>query len=114
MADASQLWHVTLTLGGERQDARDVRASLERLMAEHPFTTSVRYGERRAEIQYWEESGDLVDAASLALRLWREHRQSAGLPDWQVIGLEVLDRDTYQRRDGTRPMAAAAVAPQRF
>jgi hypothetical protein len=52
----------------------------------------------------------------LALRLWNEHRGSAGLPRWEVIGLEVLDRDTFYMRvdEGTapRPIAdAGAVRP---
>ena len=67
-----------------------------RLLAERPFIHSLRYDEGRAEVRYWEESADMVDAASLALRMWNEHRTSADLPDWKVVGLEVVDRDTYR------------------
>ena len=34
----------------------------------------------------------MLDVASLALRLWNEHRESAGLPRWEVVGLEVVER----------------------
>lgn len=92
------MWHVTLTVGGLRSDAGEVRAGLERLAHERPFLLSARYADDRAEVRYWEEARDLDDAAALALRLWGEHRGSAGLPPWRVIGLEVVDRDTFQRR----------------
>jgi hypothetical protein len=92
------MWHVTLTVGGARADAAEVRAGLERLADERPFLLSARYADDRAEVRYWEEARDLDDAASLALRLWGEHRGTAGLPPWRVIGLEVVDRDTFQRR----------------
>jgi hypothetical protein len=47
---------------------------------------------------YWDEGETLVDASSLALRVWNEHRGSAGLPRWQVLGLEVLERDVFRER----------------
>ncbi len=34
----------------------------------------------------------------MALRLWPEHRVSAGLPDWSVVGIEVVDRATVEHR----------------
>ena len=93
------LWHVTLTVGGDAQAPSDVRAAMERLSDERPFMLSGRYAAERAEFSYWEEAGDCADAAALALRLWGEHRVSAGLPAWSVCGLEVLSREEYQRRD---------------
>jgi hypothetical protein len=30
--------------------------------------------------------------------MWADHQRSAGLPDWRVVGLEVVDRDTARRR----------------
>ena len=93
------LWHVTLTVGGDAQATSDVRAAMQRLSDERPFMLSGRYGAERAELSYWEEAGDCADAAALALRLWFEHRRTAGLPDWSVCGLEVLSREEYVRRD---------------
>jgi len=93
------LWHVTLTVGGHAHPPTEVRAAMERLSDERPFMLSGRYSGERAEFSYWEEAGDCSDAAALALRLWGEHRRTAGLPDWSVCGLEVLARDEYIRRD---------------
>ena len=56
----------------------------------------------RAEVRYWEEAGNCGDAAALALRLWGEHRASAELPAWQVLGLEVVDESVHRERGGTR------------
>ena len=42
----------------------------------------------------------MLDVASLAMRLWNEHRDSANLPRWEVVGLEVLEKDL---RDARRP-----------
>jgi len=41
----------------------------------------------------------------MALRLWADHRDSAGLPPWTVVGLEVLDRGTVRER-GARGLVA--------
>lgn len=98
MTDFPRLWHVTVTVAGRPHDADAVRAGLERLEGERPFMHSLRYRSSRAELQYWEEATGMLDAASLALRLWMEHRDTCGLPDWEVVGLEVLERDTLQQR----------------
>ena len=39
----------------------------------------------------------MLDVASLAMRVWNEHRESANLPRWEVVGLEVLEKNV---RDG--------------
>ena len=39
----------------------------------------------------------MLDVASLAMRVWNEHRESANLPRWEVVGLEVLEKTV---RDG--------------
>lgn len=107
---ARHLWHVTLTVVGDPCDPSEVRAALERLTEEQPFLLAARYGTDRAELQYWEEARDLEDAAALALRLWGEHRSSAGLPPWRVAGLEVVDRETHQHRStprATPPLVSA-------
>lgn len=101
----SGLWHVTLTVAGVEQPAADVLAALERLSAERPFFLSGRYDGCHAELRYWEEAQDCSDACAMALRVWFEHRESAGLPPWRIVALEVVARDEHQRRDG------AALAP---
>lgn len=108
-APVARLWHVTLTVGGEQVDAADMRNGLERLSQERPFLLSARYSAVRAELRYWEEAVCLDDAAAMALRLWGEHRGSAGLPAWQVTGLEVVERDTFQWQAGQRTSQPALV-----
>jgi hypothetical protein len=103
-ADEATMWHVTVTMGGAPVNPLDVRAGLERLSLERPFLLTARYAADRAEVRYWEEARDIDDAAALALRLWGEHRRTAGLPPWRVIGLEVIDRRTWQRRAGARSL----------
>ncbi len=111
----ARLWHVTVTVAGDRQNVVATKAALTRLLAERPFIHSARYDDRRAEIRYWEESQDMLDAASLALRLWNEHRASADLPDWKVVGLEVVDQDIYKARGVAAAVkVAVGVVPQPF
>lgn len=98
MEELGRLWHVTLTVGGAEVEPLIVRNALRRLSHQRPFLHSLRYAGSRAEIQYWEEAQDLVDAGSLALRVWNEHRETAGLPRWEVIGLEVLERQLFLSR----------------
>ena len=110
----SRLWHVTVTVSGEPQDLSLTHNALGRLQRERPFIHSLRYDEDRAEVSYWEEGEEMIDAASLALRMWNEHRVSAELPAWQVVGLEVIDRETYQARHMMVPLAEVEAAPRRF
>lgn len=55
-------------------------------------------------------------AAAVALRLWGEHRQTAGLPPWEIVGLEVIDRATYHQRiaAGYGPAPATPVGVHPF
>ncbi|MEU5607394.1 hypothetical protein ACI2L4_07470 [Streptomyces sparsogenes] len=110
-AEAGRLWHVTLSLSGAEAPLRDVRQALERLAEDHPFLLTSRYANDHAEIRYWEEARDLHDAAAVALRLWGEHRATAKLPPWEIVGLEVIDRDTYHQRvaEGYGPPPASPV-----
>jgi hypothetical protein len=101
---AARLWHVTLTVGGETVPVAEIRAALERLAAEHRFLLDGRYADDRAELRYWEEAEYLEDAAAMALRLWGEHRASAQLPRWEVLGLEVLERETFHKRGRSRDL----------
>lgn len=113
VSEDSRLWHVTITVAGASHDAAVVHDALARLAQERQFLHSLRYGPDTAEISYWEEAEGMLDAASLALRVWREHRDTAGLPEWEVVGLEVLERDTFQRRAGSSSGAVVSVADAR-
>lgn len=109
--EASRLWHVTLSVSGAEAPVQEVRRALEQLAHDHPFLLTSRYANDHAEIRYWEEARDLHDAAAVALRLWGEHRSSAGLPPWEIVGLEVIDRETYHQRvaEGYGPPPASRV-----
>lgn len=98
MSELSRLWHVTVTVAGEAIEPLVVRNCLRRLNDQRPFLHSLKYAAGRAEIQYWEEAMSLLDASSLALRVWNEHRESAGLPRWEVVCLEVLERQIFLSR----------------
>jgi hypothetical protein len=93
-----RLWHVTVTVAGDSVEPLIVRNALRRLSDQRPFLLSLKYSAGRAEIRYWEEAESLLDAASLGLRVWNEHRESAGLPRWEVVGLEVVERPIYLDR----------------
>ena len=106
-----RLWHVTLTVAGPAVPTEEVRTGLERLGVDHPFLMSGRYASDRAEVRYWEEAPDVHDALAMALRLWGEHRNTAGLPNWSIVGLEVVDRETYRMRGGQTPLVSPGVRP---
>ncbi|MEU8529633.1 MULTISPECIES: hypothetical protein [Streptomyces] len=112
----SKLWHITLSVSGPEAPLKEVRRGLEQLAHDHPFLLTSRYANDHAEIRYWEEARDLHDAAAVALRLWGEHRQTAKLPPWEIVGLEVIDRETYHQRiaEGYGPPPAAPVGVHPF
>lgn len=113
MPGSSRFWHVTVTLSGPAQEPDSVRAALVRLGDQHAFLSRARYSGSQAEISYWEEADELADAAALALRVWQEHRRSAGLPRWDVVGLEILERGVAGANTDKRPpTGAGAVAPR--
>ncbi|MBM9508322.1 hypothetical protein [Actinacidiphila acididurans] len=114
--DPARLWHVTLSVAGPRTPLAEVRRGLEQLAHDHPFLLTSRYATDHAEVRYWEEARDVHDAAAMALRLWGEHRSTAGLPPWETVGLEVIDRDTYHQRlaEGYGPPPAAPVGVHPF
>ncbi|ARF61695.1 MULTISPECIES: hypothetical protein [Streptomyces] len=107
----SKLWHITLSVSGAEAPLAEVRRGLEQLAHDHPFLLTSRYANDHAEIRYWEEARDLHDAAAVALRLWGEHRSTARLPPWAIVGLEVIDRETYHLRvaEGYGPPPASPV-----
>ncbi|WP_371481568.1 hypothetical protein [Kitasatospora sp. NBC_00315] len=96
--DQARLWHVVLSVAGESTALSALRAGLERLAHDHSFFLTARYAADHAELRYWEQARDLHDAAAIALRLWGEHKATAGLPPWEIVGLEVVDRATYHQR----------------
>lgn len=98
MVEGCRLWHVTVTVAGEVVEPLVARNALRRLAEQRPFLHSLKYAAGGAEIQYWEQAESLLDASSLALRVWNEHRDSAGLPRWEVVGLEVLERPVFLSR----------------
>lgn len=115
-AVSPHLWFVTVTVAGDVVDAQSIRSGLERLSHEHPFLLSGRYAPDRAEVRYWEEGPNAQSVLDLAVGLWAEHRDSAGLPDWDVVGVEVIDRETFHRRGrhvghGPGLIAAGGVSP---
>lgn len=114
--DLPRLWHVTLSVSGPEAPLKEVRRGLEQLAHDHPFLLTSRYANDHAEIRYWEEARDLHDAAAVALRLWGEHRRTAGLPPWEIVGLEVIDRQTYHLRiaEGFGPPPATPVGVHPF
>jgi hypothetical protein len=98
VADDARLWHITVTVSGSPMEPLIVRGALQRFSALRPFLTSLRFSADRAEIVYWDEAETLVDAASLALRLWNEYRDEAALPSWTVVGLEVVEQEAWRVR----------------
>lgn len=95
---ARSMWHITLTVAGDAVPAPVIKAALERLSTEHPFLLAGRYSADRAEVRYWEEAPDISAAIRIAVLLWDEHAASAQLPPWRVVGVEVVDRETFHRR----------------
>ena len=112
----SRLWHVVLSVAGRATPLTELKRGLEQLAHDHtPFLTA-RYAVDHGEIRYWEQAEDLQDAAAMALRLWGEHKASAQLPPWEIVGLEVVDRSTYHKRiaEGYGPPPAAPVGVHPF
>jgi hypothetical protein len=91
-------WHVTLTLSGDPVEPMIVRGAMHRLDEERPFLDSVKATGTTAEIQFWDEGDTMLDVASLAMRLWNEHRDSANLPRWEVVGLEIVEKCVRETR----------------
>jgi hypothetical protein len=108
------LWHVVVTVSGTPMEPLIVRGALQRLSEERPFLSRLRFASDRAEICYWDEGGSMLDVASLALRLWNEHRDSARLPSWEVVGLEVVERDVRTSREQFETLTDLLVVPQPF
>lgn len=112
------LWHVTLTLHGQPQRPEHLRSALQELAFHHGFDLSARFSPDTVELRYWDEGQDCRVVVGHALELWEEHREDRDLPSWPVVGVEVLDRPSFQRRwpdaegsdllaPGVRPLGSA-------
>ena len=71
---------------------------MQRLSDERPLLDSVISNGKSVEIQFWDQGENMLDVASLAMRLWNEHRESARLPNWEVVGLEIVEKDLRETR----------------
>jgi hypothetical protein len=111
---SGRLWHVTLTVAGDPVEPMLVRGALSRLLEERPFIDTVEFTGSGAELQFWDEGTEMLDVASLALRLWAEHRESAGLPSWEIVGLEVVEKSIRESRMTSGHSAAHSSAPLHF
>jgi hypothetical protein len=107
--DEPALWFVTITVSGERVPPGSVYEALQRLSLEQPFLVSAGYASTRAEVRYWDESVDIRGAVDQALSLWSEHQESAQLPHWKVVGVEVVDKRTARRRWDDAPTMSIGV-----
>src|SRR5512144_801067 len=107
--DEPALWFVTITVSGERVPPESVFEALQRLSLEQPFLVSAGYASTRAEVRYWDESVDIKGAVEQALELWSEHEESAQLPRWKVVGVEVVDKRTARRRWDDAPTMSIGV-----
>ena len=101
-------WHVTVTVAGDPVEPLLMRSALLRFSEERPFLESMRFTSSGAEIKFWDEAELMIDVASLALRLWNEHRDSAGLPRWEVVGLEVVERAIHRNRGEGREVLSGS------
>lgn len=96
-------WRVTVTVSGEPMEPLMVRAALLRLAYEHPFMDSTVYTDREAELVFLDQGEKIDQIAQLATTLWEEHRVSAGLPDWEVLGVEVVENGLFEARQTREP-----------
>lgn len=99
---APRHWHVRVTVAGDAMEPMLVRGALQRLSEERPFLQSAAFTDTSAQVSYWDEGNSLLDVSSLALRMWSEHRETAGLPQWEVVGLEVVEKVAYERAPAGR------------
>lgn len=110
-ADSDRLWRVCVSVSGIPVAIAQIRDGLEALAHHHPFLLEARYAADRAEIRYWEEGPDAMSVAALAGAVWDAHRGAAGLPDWRVVGIEVVDRETVHERDHRPSVPRAHLVP---
>lgn len=92
------MWHVTLTLHGQPHKPAALQNALQELAFHHGFDLAARFSPDTVELRYWDEGHDCRVVVANALELWDEHRNDRELPAWPVVGVEVLDRPSFQRR----------------
>lgn len=98
MEEVVRHWHVTLTVAGTPLEPLLARAAMQRLAEDRPFLDAISTTGDSAEIRFWDQGESMLDVASLAMRLWAEHRETAKLPDWEVVGLEIVEKSIRDRR----------------
>lgn len=101
------LWHITILLAGDPIPLDALGRGLRRLCDLDPANMAARYRAGAVELQFWDEGSDLETVALAAAQLWRSSRQGAGLPDWSLVGLQVLERARWRERRLTLPLAMA-------
>jgi hypothetical protein len=97
-AAAGTLWHITLILSGDPEPLSQVGPAVRRLCDLDPGNMGARYRSDRAEVQFWDEGGDIGQVALAASRLWRTSRADTGLPDWSLVGMQVMERGRLRER----------------
>lgn len=111
---AIRYWYVRLTVAGSPIEPLLLRKALGRLAEQYPFLDSAEGGDWCAELCYWDEGESLAEVTGPAMGLWEAHRESAGLPAWEVVGLEVLEKPLLTSRGGSRPGPAGLPQHSRF
>ncbi len=93
-----RLWHVTVQLCGEPAPTEQLGPALQSLCDRDPMNMAARYAADRAELQFWDEGPELGPVAVEAARLWQSSRADMGLPDWSLVGLEVLEQGPWRQQ----------------
>jgi hypothetical protein len=105
-----QLWHVTLIVSGRPAPLDELGRALRHLCALDPMNLGVRYREDRAELQFWDEGPELRTVADAAAQLWGSRRRDTGLPPWTLVGMEVMQQQTWRERRRDAVFAPGSVA----
>lgn len=101
------LWHITVSVSGASAPREQVEAALHRLCDLDPMNVGARFTTDTAVLQFWDEGPDVRIVAQAAVSWWEAVRADAGLPEWSLSGLEVMDRHLWQER-GRWPRPAIA------
>jgi len=106
-AVAGPLWHVTMSVSGASAPPEQLAMALRRLCELDPMNVGARYAADNAELQFWDEGPELRVVAEAAVAWWDGVREDAGLPEWSLTGLEVMERHLWQVRSRRpRPVIA--------
>lgn len=104
---ADPLWHVRIVVSGAPAPMDRLERGLRRFCDLDPMNMGARYTDDLVELQFWDEGPELEKVAEAAAELWPARRVEAGLPDWSVTGLEVLEQHLWRDR-GREPREAIA------